>query len=190
MTISIFFQDLYQAYVAEIDDMQHDSEGQDVLQQRLDDRRSELGFLLSMTRQSPEMLAAVLHHGFSVSAPAVLDHLIELEPQDFPAWSELAAAVELAPWAKPVAETILKEATGPWLLTVAAGLEYMHFKHLAARAQLELEQSQAKEGAEEVNAGDGAETDEMELNDSQAKDRDEAGAQWLVEQGFDAKHQD
>ena len=45
MKISPFFQHLRSAYQAEIDDLTFDSEGRDVLRQRLAERRKELGFL-------------------------------------------------------------------------------------------------------------------------------------------------
>ena len=48
MSISPFFHELRSAYQAEINDLTFDSEGRDVLRQRLTERRKELGFLLQM----------------------------------------------------------------------------------------------------------------------------------------------
>ncbi len=48
MSISPFFTDLRSAYQSELDDLRFDSEGKDVLRQRLADKRQELGFLVKM----------------------------------------------------------------------------------------------------------------------------------------------
>ena len=45
MSISPFFHNLASAYQAEMDDLSSDSEGKDVLRQRLTDKRQEIGFL-------------------------------------------------------------------------------------------------------------------------------------------------
>ena len=73
MNISPFFHQLRSAYQAEIDDLTFDSEGQDVLRQRLTERRKEVGFLLQMMELSPEMVAVIFHQGFQFKQPAVID---------------------------------------------------------------------------------------------------------------------
>ena len=57
MLIAPFFLDLRSAYQSELDDLTFDSEGKDVLRQRLADKRKEMGFLVRMIELSPEMLA-------------------------------------------------------------------------------------------------------------------------------------
>jgi hypothetical protein len=53
MSISHYFSDLRSAYQAEIDDLSFDSEGNNVLRQRLAQQRKEIGFLLTMITLSP-----------------------------------------------------------------------------------------------------------------------------------------
>jgi hypothetical protein len=62
MHISPFFHNLRSAYRAELDDMRSDSEGLNILNQRLAERRGELDFLVNMIELSPEMVAVVLHN--------------------------------------------------------------------------------------------------------------------------------
>jgi hypothetical protein len=50
MNISPFFRNLRSAYESELDDLRSDSEGRDVMRQRLAQRRKELKFLLQMMR--------------------------------------------------------------------------------------------------------------------------------------------
>ncbi|MES2942434.1 MAG: hypothetical protein V4772_06150, partial [Pseudomonadota bacterium] len=134
MTISRFFLDLRSAYQSEMDDLTFDSEGRDVLRQRLADKRKEIGFLVHMMELSPEMVAVVFHQAFSFTLPAVMDHLLSHEADEFPDWGSFEDAVQLAPWAKPLAQVVLKEPGGEWFLTVAAGLEYMASRPAMAQA--------------------------------------------------------
>ena len=48
MTMTPFFLELHAAYQSELDDLATDSEGRDVLQQRLREKRREIGFLAQM----------------------------------------------------------------------------------------------------------------------------------------------
>jgi hypothetical protein len=57
MRISPFFLALRSAYQSELDDLTFDSEGRNVLRQRLAQRRKEIGFLRQMIELSPEMVA-------------------------------------------------------------------------------------------------------------------------------------
>ena len=177
MTISPFFIQLRSAYEAEIDDLTFDSEGRNVLRQRLADRRKELGFLLQMIELSPEMVAVLFHQGFSFKLPAVMDNLLSFESDELPEWDSLADAAQLTPWAKDLSTTILKEPQGAWFMTVAAGLEYMFGKieHRPHAPQDEDEE-------------EGNEADEFDSEEEKAaRAREEAGADWMVEQGFDRK---
>jgi hypothetical protein len=63
MTISPFFRNLRTAYRAEMDDLTFDSDGRDVLRQRLGEKRKEIGFLVQMMELSPEMVAVIFHQG-------------------------------------------------------------------------------------------------------------------------------
>ena len=172
MSISPFFHELRSAYQAELDDLSSDSEGKDVLRQRLAAKRKEVDFLLQMVELCPEMVAVVFHQGFRFPQPVLMDQLLSLEVDEFPEWDTLANAVQLTPWAQELAQVFLKEPSGGRFLTVAAGLEYMHGK---------ADPSQAAQAADE----DTEEEDGEDGDDARA--REEAGADWMVEQGFDRK---
>ncbi len=182
MRISPFFHQLRSAYQAELDDLASDSEGKDVLQQRLKQKRGELKFLLQMIEFSPEMVAVIFHEGFQFKSPAAMEHLLGHESDEFPDWDTLAPTLQLTPWAQTLAKQVLKEPLGEWFLTLAAGLEYMHAKPDPIRAE------QAEDDSDEE---DGPEDGPMDAQDAQeekeARERAEAGADWMVEQGFDRK---
>lgn len=188
MSISPFFLELRSAYQAELDDLSFDSEGRDVLPQRLSERRKELKFLLQMMELSPEMVAVVFHQGFQFKLPAVMDHLLTHEADEFPDWDSLADALHLPPWAQDLSQVVLQEPMGEWFLTVAAGLEYMRSKPCAAGAPMsghdhETVEASSDEDEDRPNFFDSDE--HHDADDAQA--RDDAGAQWLIEQGFDPK---
>jgi hypothetical protein len=182
MSISHYFSDLRSAYQAEIDDLSFDSEGNNVLRQRLAQQRKEIGFLLTMITLSPEMVAPVFHQAFEFLEPAVMDDLLTHESDEFPDWEAIAPAAQLAPWAQELAQKVLKEPMGDWFLTVAAGLEYMYGKHDASMATGDAaeDNNSADEGDEGLD-----EFDKEELRDARA--RDDAGADWMEQQGFDRK---
>lgn len=175
MKISPFFLGLRSAYQSELDDLTFDSEGRDVLRQRLTERRKELDFLLQMIELSPEMVAVIFHQGFHFKLPAVMDHLLTHESDEFPDWDSLAHAVHLPPWAHDLTQVVLKEPMGEWFLTVAAGLEYMYGKPGAAPAT-------KNDAHDDESADDDGDEEEVE-----ARAREKAGADWMVEQGFDRK---
>jgi hypothetical protein len=183
MNITPFFLDLRSAYQSELDDLTFDSEGRDVLRQRLADKRREIAFLLQMMELSPEMVAVIFHQAFEFRLPAVMDNLLSLDADEFPEWHSLADVVLVAPWARELVQTVLKESGGEWFLTVAAGLEYMAGKPVLAFAgQDDSEEEDEDEDGEDFEALDGEDRDE-----SDAKARKEAGDDWMVEQGFDRK---
>ena len=177
MRTSAFFGQLRSAYASEIDDMTFDSEGKNVLNQRLTQRRKELGFLRQMMELSPEMVSVVFHQGFRFKNPALIEHLLTLESDEFPDWDTLSDAVVLEPWARQLADELCKEPMGEWLLTVAAGLEYLFAKPERAAAH---DDSDDEDADKDDHHG---EDDEEKA----AREREEAGQDWMVEQGFDRK---
>ena len=183
MKISPFFLGLRSAYQAELDDLTFDSEGRDVLRQRLSERRKETGFLLQMMELSPEMVAVIFHQGFHFKLPAVMDHLLTHESDEFPEWDTLAHAAHLTPWAQDLTRVVLKEPLGEWFLTVAAGLEYMYSKPSTASGA--HHHQHGDESADDDREDDLNEFDAEEAEEARA--REEAGADWMVEQGFDRK---
>lgn len=179
MSISPFFRALRPAYQAEIDDLTFDSDGRDVLRQRLGQRRKELNFLIQMIELSPEMVSVVFHQAFKFKNVAAMEDLISHESEELPEWDSFSDLVTLAPWANELAATILMQPMGGWLLSVAAGLEYMYGKadsHYAANDSSD-DDSDAESNDDEF--------DSEEEREAQA--REEAGADWMAEQGFDRK---
>ena len=187
MNISPFFRNLRSAYQSEMDDLTFDSDGRDVLSQRLAEKRREIAFLVQMMELSPEMVAVIFHQGFVFRQPAVMDHLLSHEADELPAWSGVSDGIELAPWARELAEVVLQAPCGKWFLTVAAGLQYMAGKPDAASAARNSQDDD--EDAEEDGDEDQDEFDADENGDEpgDARARREAGADWLAGQGFDRK---
>ena len=175
MNISPFFTNLRSAYGAELDDLSQDSEGKNVLNKRLADKRGEIDFLVKMMELSPEMVAVVFHQAFTFSKPAVMDDLLGFEADELPDWSGLANDIQIAPWAQDLVDKVLGEPGGEWFLTVAATLEYMAGKPVAHAAQAEDEDDE-----EDEFDGDAEER-------ADAKARKEAAEDWMVGQGFDRK---
>lgn len=187
MKLSRYFSDLRKAYEAEIDDLTSDSEGKDVLKKRLTAKRSEIGFLVQMLDYSPEMVAVVFHRAFRFSKPAAIQRLLTLQPEALPAWPELVGVVAIEPWAEPVAFKVLAEPGGPAFMTVAACLEYLH-------AHGDSGSAQSGDATEDEDAEvEGRDDDEAGLSADDAGDPrdgrslDEAGADWLADQGFERK---
>ncbi|MGQ2980517.1 MAG: hypothetical protein ACT6Q9_12570 [Polaromonas sp.] len=189
MSISPYFLDLRSAYQSEIDDLRFDSEGRDVLQQRLAGKRQQIAFLVQMMDISPEMVAVVFHRGFEFTGPAVMAHLLTHEEHAFPAWSSLAGGFELAPWARELADIVLQAPGGERFLTLAAGLEYMAGLPVAAGSIVSDEDEDEDEDSEQDGDDELVifEDDGEGGQGSDARTRQEAGADWLVQQGFDQK---
>lgn len=190
MTISPFFRNLLSAYRAEMDDLTSDSDGRDVLRRRLADKRKEIDFLLQMMTLSPEMVAVVFHQAFTFRNPALMEHLLGCEADELPAWAEVSEGIALAPEARALAQTILQAPDGEWFMTVAAGLHYLVGKPaLAGRGGDQAEEDDDNDDGEEDDSSDQDDFDTHESDEvrGNARDREEAGADWLAEQGFDRK---
>jgi hypothetical protein len=206
LSTSSFFHNLRSAYQAELDDLSTDSDGHDVLNKRLAEKRREMGFLVKMMELSPEMVAVVLHRAFRFSIPAAMDHLVAQDADELPEWSSISDTIEVAPWARDIVQTILQEPSGDWFMTIAAALEYMHHKPLTAaeRAQFETDdeegdqsdQSEKDSGKESGRQDrddvrnerhDDNHTEDHDEEEADARAREDAGNDWMVEQGFDRK---
>ncbi len=172
MSLSPYFRHLKSAYAAELDDMRTDSDGKNVLDKRLAQRRKELKFLVAMLETCPEMVATAFHKGFrfgsNAPAKAAMEHVISHESDELPDWDTISHAFTMEAWTKPLVEIVMQDPLGEWFLTVAAGLEYLNQNHHHA-----------------PTANDEAD-DESEASDDDA-DTPDAGEQWLMEQGFDPK---
>jgi len=195
MSISPYFLDLRSAYQSEMDDLRFDSEGQDVLHHRLAGKRQEMAFLVQMMDTSPEMVAVVFHQGFDFTEKAAMDHLLTHDSHDadgFPAWSSLASGFALAPWAQDLAHIVLQAPGGEKFLTLTAGLEYMAGLPVAASiVSAEEGDDDDDEDEDRDENGDNPlvifEGDDDREQSGDARARHEAGSDWLVQQGFDAK---
>jgi hypothetical protein len=181
MRASNFFADLSKTYQAEIDDHSSDSEGKNVLRAQLSKKRRQLPELLQMIEFAPEMVALCFHEGLSFPYPKILDALVAQEPDDFPEWAELAQSIELTPWAEKQVELVLQEPGGAQFMCITAGLEFLirrsHVAPAVGGARIGDEDAEEEDNSDE--ARDDAESDDIDL--------EQAGADWLAEQGFDRR---
>jgi hypothetical protein len=191
MSISPYFQQLRSGYQAELDDLTSDSEGKDVLRKRLAEKRKEIGFLVQMMESSPEMVAVVLHQAFKFTKPAVLEHLLTLDSDELLSWDALQDAVQIAPASQGVVDTITAEPLGEWFMVVASALEYMHNRPARAdeRVHSDDEDLDGEEDRDEVreHRHDDNHTEDHDEEEQEARAREDAGNDWLVDQGFDRK---
>ena len=192
MSTSSFFHNLRSAYQSELDDLRTDSEGHDVLRKRLAEKRRELGFLVKMMELSPEMVAVVFHQAFRFTSPAEMDHLVAQDADELPEWGSISDTIEVVPWAREIVQTILKEPMGEWFMTIAAALEYMHHKPLTAAERALLVEDDDEDGKEDRDDArndrhDDNHTEDHDEEEANARAREEAGNDWLTEQGFDRK---
>ncbi|MDB5894239.1 MAG: hypothetical protein JWQ88_1770 [Rhodoferax sp.] len=181
MKLSRYFADHSPAYDAEINDLLSDSEGKNVLEKRLREKRGQIDFLVMMMEDSPEMLATVFHQAFRFTSPSRLDELAAMDPDRFPAWNKLLASMTLAAWAQPLVERVLQEDGGERFMGIAAVLEYLHTRvdpNAAASEPAEDEDRDDAERDADENADEG---------ENLPGNLEEAGADWLAEQGFERK---
>ncbi|GGC72328.1 hypothetical protein [Undibacterium terreum] len=192
MKLSQFFEALASAYDAELEDLRSDSEGNDILRKRLMTKRGEVPLLLPMLKSNPEMIAVAFHGGMKFLNPLVLEVLASKEPNRFPSWKELKSSVVLEAWAEKLSAIVLDNVDGDQFMVTAACLEYLN-KSGKSRAnspsnveeheEEDEDDSEANEGRYHVDTRNGS-GDEY---DEDQQDLEEAGADWLVEQGFDRK---
>lgn len=165
---SFYFEDIFERYASEIDDLRSDSEGKDVLNKRVRDKHKEFSFLLSMIDTAPEMVAPAFHGAFGFSAGKLLYTASNSEPGDegFPSWAELEASLDIAPWARPLINICLDKDGGESFLVTTAVLEWLLGSGLSARSAPEASRD--------------------EEDEDHTDDLGEAGEEWMSEQGFDA----
>ncbi|MBC3878854.1 hypothetical protein H8K38_13655 [Undibacterium sp. FT79W] len=198
MKLSRFFEDLMAVYNAEIEDLKSDSEGKNVLKARLREKGEQLPLLLPMMESNPEMLASAFHLGFIFLNPLALESLSTREEAKLPTWKSLSAAVKLEPWAEPLSKIVLQEVGGEKFLVIAAALEYLN-RGQQARKHSATNTLEADDEDKEINDADEELKENGDLDgnygrhgrddgdDGDDYDLDEAGADWLAEQGFDRK---
>lgn len=184
MNLSPAFHHLRAAYQAEMDDLSSDSEGKDVLRQRLADKRRAVDVLCQMTEVAPEMVAVVFHQAFRFPSPGVMQHIVSGEIDECPPWDDIAAGIEVAPWATALVDTFLQQADGQRFMTVAAALVYLH-----DTPDARLQATDADDDDRDDDGGDDRD-DRHDAGDDASDDtrsREEAAADWLADQGFDRK---
>jgi hypothetical protein len=172
---SPYFAERIKNYIDEVDDLVTDSEGKSVLQKRLNEKRREIDAILPMIEFSPEMIAVAFYGAFDFNSPEIMQQVVLSEPGDsaFFTWSELESELTVSSWALPLIESSLKVDGGDAFLVTTAALEFLRGKDSAAAPMRESEPE-----AEED------ETDE-DHDEESSDDLNEAGADWLTEQGFD-----
>lgn len=196
MTLSPYFEELRKAYRAEIDDLQTDSEGKNVLAVRLHEKRSQFASLMPMIAFAPEMVAPAFHGGVQFNDPHAMTLLSFADPEDFPGWDEIRDSVSFSPWADKLLPQVLAEPGGEQFLLTVVCLEFLHAKdsdrgavRFAARAAGEDEDDDVEldrgliDDDEQLD-GEGERRDSI---DDEGADLDEAGADWMSEQGFDRR---
>ena len=187
MQISPFFRNLRASYQAEIDDMASDSEGKDVLRRRLAQRRTEIDFLVHMIEMSPEMVAVVFHQGMRFTSAGVLEHLIAQDDDSLPEWDAIQDSVELTPWAQELATKVRKQPLGDWFLTLAAGLEYMYYRHDPTMVAHDDSHSEHGHGKHADHHDDDHHGNMDSDHVVEPHDKEEAGAEWMAAHGFERK---
>jgi hypothetical protein len=174
MRLSYFFEDMTKAYRTELEDLQSDSEGKNVLAGRLREKRTHFAALMPMIEVAPEMVAVAFHGAVKFSHPQAMALLSSTEPDEFPSWEEMAYAVQFDPPAQRLADIALMERGGARFLLTTVCLEYLHGKSIG----------DADDVPGDIEAG--PERDEDEGEDIE-QDLDAAGADWLEQQGFDRR---
>jgi hypothetical protein len=194
---SRYFQELMLAYKAELDDLRSDSEGKDVMRHRLKEKREQLAFLLPMMGSNPEMLAPAFHNAFLFMNPLSFESLSSKEANKLPTWKSLAAAVKLEPWAEKMAQLVLAEPEGDAFMVTAACLEYLSRSHHTKAQATSATEDDDEDNGEHGEDAELHENGDLDGNygrhgrddgdDGDDVDLEEAGADWLAEQGFDRK---
>lgn len=162
MRISRYFTDLMATYVADIEDMKTDSGGDDVLADRLKEKRSQISDLMPMMNTNPEMLAVVFHRSIKVKKAATILSYLDKEPSKFPSWESISDSVQFQPWATSLVEQLKSNADGEQFLLTVVMLEHLY-------ALYEVSEDAAEE---------------METEESD--DLAESGNEWMAGQGFDS----
>lgn len=162
MRISRYFTDLMATYVADIDDLKTDSGGEDVLSDRLIEKRSQLADLMPMIKTNPEMLAIIFHRSVIVKKPEVIMSYLDKEPAKFPSWDTISPSVEFQPWSTILVDKLKTEVGGEHFLLTTVMLEHLYALYEVSEDAIE----------------------EMEAEESD--DLAESGGEWLSEHGFDS----
>jgi hypothetical protein len=191
MKRSHYFHDLCASYSAELDDLRENSEGRDVLQARLRDKRRAFASLVPMMSFSPELVASAFHGAFSFpsNSRAALHELLQREPGDFLPWGEVSGAVQIADWAQPMISLVLAEAEGEDFLSTVLGLEFAlttERRGAGPRADADGDDDTRDDDADDER--DHERDGEDNGSDDESSDETEGmGEDFLEQQGFDRR---
>lgn len=183
MNLSLYFEDLTKAYRAEIEDLQSDSDGKNVLAVRLSQKRAQFKMLMSMIEFAPEMVAPAFHGGISFRNPHAMVLLSFAEPEEFPSWESLLPAVQLEAWAEKLVAIALLETGGERFLITMLCLEFLHEKQGDRDPMRDDSSEEEEEEHRTEEDGDG----ERDRSDDELPDLDQAGIEWMSDQGFDRR---
>ena len=163
---SIYFEDLSERYNCEIEDLRTDSEGKDVLNRRLLEKRQSFESLTPMLEEAPEMVASALHGAYKFNDRQILGRAANSVSglEGFPSWAEIEKTLVIAPWARPLIDLCLKEPDGEVFLVTSVVLEWML--------------------TEDIRRPYTA-TDTDDESDDDTDDLGDSGADWMSTQGFD-----
>ncbi|MBW8305519.1 MAG: hypothetical protein K0M46_01395 [Thiobacillus sp.] len=141
----------------------------------MNEKRREIDAILPMIEFSPEMVSVIFYGAFDFRSPETMQRVVLSEPGDagFLAWAELESELTVSNWATPLIESSLKVQGGDAFLVATAALEFLRNKDSMPAPLPEPEAE--KDGGAEGEEGD----------DDGSDDLNEAGADWLAEQGFD-----
>jgi hypothetical protein len=119
-----------------------------------------------------------------------MEHLIASDSESLPEWDAISDTIALTPWAKELVDRVRKQPLGDWFLTLAAGLEYMYYRHDPSMVE-HTDDSHDADKPHDGSQGDHHDDDHQPHLDSDAavepRNREEADAQWMAEHGFERK---
>jgi hypothetical protein len=199
MRLSRFFEDMIKTYRTELEDLESDSEGKNVLRKRLAEKRSQFAQLMPMIEFAPEMVAVVFHRGMTFSDQAAMTDLSTCEPEEFPEWALLCGGITFDATTEKLAETVLAEPGGEQFMITTACLEFLHagggrFEKTAQPIATFGDDEEVNEGVKLDEDGNPLTPDDSQDNHDERDDDafydvdlDNAGADWMADQGFDRK---
>lgn len=176
MSAYTYYLDILQSYQAELEDLFGDSEGKNVLEKRLSEKRKSFNDILSMIDYSPEMVAVAFYNAFSFVKKETVHQVMRSLPGErgFPLWAEFSKTLHIKEWAQPLIASCLKTAEGDVFLVKTAVLEFLRV-NASALAESDRE--------DETSHRDGSDDED---GDDEREDLSEAGGDWMSEQGFDS----
>jgi hypothetical protein len=174
MSLSDYFYELDESYRADLDDLRFDSDGRDVLQARLKDKRGQLKALLPMIGFDPVLVAPVFHGAFEfpTGGHQTVADLLSQSPGEFAPWQDVAPAVIVAAWAQPLVKTVLANANGEDFLATVVALEFALSRRLGPRSEQAADEGDDREEGDSIEDGD----DDESLSED-----------YLEQQGFDRR---